>query len=173
MVSNVPGGLVPAVALLAVTPCLGGHPRREVQDQLLAREGDPEAGTTAALDAHRILAFQLQSMERYEEADLHFRKLLSAAEPRHVLGAHYQLGRSRVLGGYEAKAAVKHLRVFVESDADRTAGLPSIASGYWRLGMAYELAGNIEEARRSFEEALRRDADNKEAKKALKALPAP
>ena len=61
--------------------------------------------------ARRPLAFRLQAVECYREADEHFLVLLSDEDPEYSFGALYQLGRSRVPGEYEPPPA-RHLTCY-------------------------------------------------------------
>ena len=116
------------------------------------------------------LAYTLQSMGRYREADRHFTTFLESEEPRLALGARYQLARSRILGEYEADVAVRYLQQYIDELGPDPRGLPSESHAYWRLGLAYQQLDRIDEARRALERAVRLDDENEEARKALKQL---
>jgi Tfp pilus assembly protein PilF len=53
---------------------------------------------------------------------------------------------------------------------DPGSSLPDVTWAHWRMGMIYEHKGDVAQARRAYEAALKADPDNKEAQKALKKL---
>jgi tetratricopeptide (TPR) repeat protein len=117
------------------------------------------------------LAFLLQRLERYREADEHFARLAGGSDPYFAFNALYQRGRSRIFGEYEAEQAAQFLQRFIETCADDIRGVPSKSNAYWRLGNAYEMLERTGDARRAYERAVALDGSNDQAKKALKALP--
>lgn len=135
----------------------------EVRRTLLDQDPDDEQ---AALD----LALALIRVERFEESDPILGRLERSDDERISLSAIYQLGRSRVLGKYDVATGIEYLDRYV-AGADPPAGLPTKAQAYWRRGEGLALEGDLEAARGSLEEALRRDPDLKQAREALKALP--
>ena len=120
--------------------------------------------------SRQILAYRLQGAKRYREADAHFSRLLEESDPEISFGARYQLARSKVLGEYEQERAIELLREYIETVPD-LASLPGKSPAYWRLGMAQQQLDRMADAREAFEQALALDGSNKEAKKALRALP--
>jgi tetratricopeptide (TPR) repeat protein len=89
------------------------------------------------------------------------------ADPGH-LHATYQLGRSLLLSGGALDRAEAAFKGYLAGEP--RAGMPSRAAAHWRLGMVYEAQGRKAEARREYEEALRLEPKNKEARKSLDGL---
>lgn len=118
----------------------------------------------------QALAFSLQAKKRYVDADRHFGMLLEGDDERRAMAARYQLARSRILGEYEQQEAVEYLTDYIAKLTDEMRGLPTASHAYWRLGLAYQQLGRIEEARRSLERAVALDGENDDAKSALKSL---
>lgn len=117
-------------------------------------------------------AMALQSEQQWSEADGDF-ELLLERDPGSVrrLSALYQLGRSRVLGEFEAAAAVEYFDRFVAERPEGVAGgVPDRADALWRRGLALEQLARPAEARESYQRALREDARHSQARKALAAL---
>jgi len=121
-------------------------------------------------EARFRLGYWYQRNERYREADAQFAHLAELDDPVSAAGALYQRARSRILGKFEANLAVRQLEQFIAGRPEDANSLPSESSAYWRLGNAYEQLSNRGAAKRSYREALALDPDNKEAKKALRAL---
>lgn len=84
------------------------------------------------------------------------------------LGALYQLGRSAALSGTQLERGEAALRAYLERP--RRPELPSHVGAHWRLGQILLARGDREGARREFEEALRLDPKNVDARKALEGL---
>lgn len=118
---------------------------------------------------HLSYGFFCLGKERYRDAAEQFAAVREEAEPRYRLAALYQLGRSRVLGGFEAAEAVGLFDRYIES-ADDGLDLPSRSDAYWRQGMAYEQLGRTDDAKAAYRRALALEDGHKQAKKALRAL---
>jgi tetratricopeptide (TPR) repeat protein len=121
-------------------------------------------------DLRLRLAYWYQSHEKWHEADREFELLTAGEDPRLVLLGLYQRGRTRVLGEFEPQKAVELMAEYVEKLGEPSPTLPSASSAWWRSGNAWEQIGDTGAARRAYDTALRLDPDNKEARKALKAL---
>jgi len=117
------------------------------------------------------LALLLQRLERFRDADTQFTLLTEHSEPVYAFNALYQMGRSRVLGDYEAERAVDLFQRYIDDASDELSSVPSKSNAYWRLGDAYQLLNRSSDARQAYERALALDRNNDGAKKALKALP--
>ncbi len=132
-------------------------------DEMIGRDAED---ATARLE----LAFTLQSSGKYREADRHFGVLLEGHDARKSMMARYQLARSRVLGEYEQQKAVDYLLGYIERLTDSIRGVPSESSAFWRLGLAYEQLGRVNEARKALETAVALDRDNERARDSLQKL---
>ena len=126
----------------------------------------PDDGATRA-----NLGYWYQRETRYAEADREFGRLVEHEEPAYAMIALYQRARTRILGEYQPEKAVEFLQKFIAEAADDLPDVPSKSNAYRRLGNAYEQLDDTGQAREAYRQALALDADNKEAKKALKALP--
>lgn len=107
-----------------------------------------------------------QDTTDYIEAFAAFEEALQR-KPDHA-GALYQIGRTAVLSGVHLDRGAECLKRYLE--LDHQPGMPSKSSAHWRLGMIYEKQGHADEARAEYEEALRLDAGNAQAKESLDAL---
>ena len=137
----------------------------EAYGRVLERDAD-DAG--CRLD----LAFLLQRLERFREADRHFARLADDPDPYYALTGLYQRARSRILGAYEPEQAPKYLLSYIEKRPNARRGVPSRSNAYWRLGNAYEQLDRRDDARRAYRRALDLDGDNKSARKAFERLAA-
>ncbi|MCP3981211.1 MAG: tetratricopeptide repeat protein [bacterium] len=117
------------------------------------------------------LGYVLQRQEKYAAADRAF-GLLAENDDRDVaLRAVYQQARTRILGNYEPERAVTLLQRYVRELPEKHApALPRASAAQWRMGMAYEQQQRPGEARKAYERALALDPEDKQARKALKAL---
>jgi tetratricopeptide (TPR) repeat protein len=116
------------------------------------------------------LAFLLQRLERFREADRHFARLADDPDPYYALTGLYQRARSRILGTYEPELATQYLLSYIAKRPDEQRGVPSRSNAYWRLGNAYEQLARRDDARRAYRRALDLDRDNKSARMALEQL---
>ncbi len=119
---------------------------------------------------HATYGYLLQQDNKFEEADEQFAQLLEDDDHQIAMTALYQRGRTRVLGKYELEEAILMFESYLLKLDDDSPGLPSEAGALWRIGMAYELLGQIENARTAYKKAIKLEPDFKEAKKALKKL---
>jgi len=126
--------------------------------------GDPES--------HLMLGLGYQREGRYREAEPHFLALSKQEDLRFLLWGNYGLGSSRVLGGYDPAAAVKHLREYLVKLRDVFPKLPSSSRAYELLGRAYEQLDRPGDARAAYRRAVELDGGNKAAREALGELPA-
>ena len=79
--------------------------------------------------------------------------------------AHYQLGRAASLSGRELARGARALEEYVNGAPEP--GDPSLASGWYRLGLVYEKQGDRARAREAFERVLALDAKQDDAREAL------
>ena len=122
------------------------------------------------VQVHFRLAFELQKLERWKEADAEFEKLAQSAETRIALSARYQRARTRILGKFEQQAAIDLLTAYLAELPQDAQGLPPPAGAWRRLGNAHAQLGHTEDARKAFEKSLALD-DNEDTRKDLAALP--
>jgi Flp pilus assembly protein TadD len=112
------------------------------------------------------LVFNAQSREDWQTARSVLARILADA-PNHPY-AQYQLGRTAALAGDGLDAGKAALlayteRPFIPNDS------PSRAAAFWRLGQIHQHAGDIEQARAAWRQALELDPDFDEARMALEA----
>ncbi len=159
---------------------LDGRGATMMEAQALRKEGNLEGAATAlrgllakADDDHEArmsLAFTLQELKRYPEAEGELAKLLPVTVDQWSLAATYQIARTHILGRYEQMKAVDLLLDYIARVPENGAGLASKSMAYWRLGNAYEQLAQVAKAREAYQRAIALDAGNDEARKALKAL---
>ena len=153
-----------------------------VTAEIRERESDfagAEALWSAALkkhpgdaESHLKLGLGYQREGRYREAEPHFLALSRKKDLRFLLWGYYGLGSSKVQGGYEPRAAVKHLRKYLVKLRDVFPDLPSRSRSYELLGRAYVQLDKPGDARTAYRRAIELDGDNKAAQEALAELPA-
>ena len=80
--------------------------------------------------------------------------------------AAYQVGRVAAMSGQQLQRGEERLRAFI-ANAPKDAGSAALARGYLRLGQILQQQGRPADARSAFEQALKIDPRNEEAKKAL------
>jgi len=117
-------------------------------------------------DPHYQLGMMYQSAERYDEAFAAFEKAIEV-DPN-ATSALYQIGRTGVLAGENLDRSIAALKQYLETEPP--SGQPTLGNAHWRLGMLYELKGDLEAARNEFEAALALNPDDENAKKALEQL---
>ena len=116
------------------------------------------------------MAYLLQRLKRFREADRHFARLADDADPYYAMVGLYQRARSRLLGGYELEQAARYLLNYIGMDPDERRGVPSRSNAYWRLGNVYEQMDRLEDALRAYRRALELDGTNEPAREALERL---
>jgi tetratricopeptide (TPR) repeat protein len=83
--------------------------------------------------------------------------------------AHYQIGRAAALSGKQLDRGEQSLKLWIAKPPDDA--LTTMRSGaHYRLGMVYEKQGKRELARAAYEEAIRINPRNEDARKALEKL---
>lgn len=82
--------------------------------------------------------------------------------------AYYQIGKTGVISGENLERAIECLNIFLEQPHMKNT--PKYESAHWRLGMIYELKGDIELAKKEYKASLKIDPKMKKAKNALKKL---
>lgn len=117
-------------------------------------------------EPYYLLGIMYQTNERYDEAFAAFEQTLSV-DPG-ATNALYQIGRTGVLSGENLDRAFGALKQYLETEPPE--GQPTLANAHWRLGMLYELKGDLQKARSEFEAALELDPDDENARKSLEEL---
>jgi tetratricopeptide (TPR) repeat protein len=117
--------------------------------------------------AHLSLAAFYQSTQRWDEAFGVLDRLL-AAQPGEVRG-HYQIGRTAALSGRQLERGEQSLKLWMARPPD-DATMVTRSGAHYRLGMIYDKQGRQDLARVQYEEALRINPRNEEARKSLDRL---
>jgi tetratricopeptide (TPR) repeat protein len=127
-----------------------------------------EAASARPEDARIVmrLVLYLQELRRWPEAFEQLNQLL-ARNPS-ASSAWYQLGRNAVLANSRHADGEKALRRYISMP--RRPEEPSAAAAHWRLGMLYEQQGRKADARLEYQQALKLEPGNTEARAALKKL---
>jgi len=112
------------------------------------------------------LGMALQGLGRFTEAFLAFEKAIEL-DPDYM-DPYYQLGRTAIFSDTNLERAIECMQVYLDHEVPP--GSPGHEHAHWRLGMIYQLQGDVGSARREFEAAVKLDPDHDEAKKALKTL---
>ncbi len=108
----------------------------------------------------------MQRQRKYDQAVEVFENLLEKY-PEETL-ALYQIGRTYVFAEDSLDRAERCFKRYLEVEPRKNT--PDWAAAHWRLGMVYELKGELDLAIAELEEALRLDPENKEYQKRLKTV---
>lgn len=117
-------------------------------------------------DADYSRAQQLGEMNHNSAALAILDRLASGDTPH--LPSLYTSARLRIIGKVDVEKAVPALARYIENAGD--SAQPSISAAWWRKGNAFELLGKPADAKRCYEQSLRLDPDNSEAKESLAQL---
>jgi tetratricopeptide (TPR) repeat protein/TolB-like protein len=109
----------------------------------------------------------LDSSAEGREQTFDLLRRITAAFPE-AWEAHYQIGKLGALSGRHLDEAEAALRRYLQHEP--VGAEPGRASALWRLGMVLERKGDVPGARASYQEALRVDPQNAEARAALARL---
>jgi tetratricopeptide (TPR) repeat protein len=126
-----------------------------------AAEADPKNAAP-----HYRLGLMYQSNERYDEAFAAFERAFDV-DPEATY-ALYQIGRTGVMSGENIDRSIQALKKYLRTQPPP--GQPTLGNAHWRLGMLYELKGDLDAARKEFEAALELNPDDENAKKSLEEL---
>ncbi len=140
------------------------------------QRGDTEAAERAYVAAARVDTTDPRGWEslgalymrerRYADAVPVGERVL-ALEPDNM-SAVYQLAKAHLLSGDDLEAAERGFRAYIDSP-DRPSE-PSEAAARWRLGMVYERAGRLDDAKAEWESALALDPEFEKAAADLDTL---
>ena len=104
--------------------------------------------------------------ERFEESDLAYEAARTGERDEDYYLALYMQARMRIEGGFEPQRAIELLEEFILAEPTGEF-VPSTASALWRQGVAHELAGEPDRARRCYGLSLELDPDFDKASEAL------
>ncbi|MFN4291824.1 MAG: serine hydrolase [Permianibacter sp.] len=142
---------------------LGAAPLTEAIERLLF--GLPYRLPTR-VEADYALAQHFMHAGKAAAALALFDQLVAGAKP-HVPSL-YMSARLRILGKTELEQAIAALERYI---ALAGAGAsPPVSAAWWRKGNAHELLGKLTEARQCYEQALKLNPEDEEAKRSLAAL---
>lgn len=134
-----------------------------------AAEREYRAGVEASPDsvaAQYALGAFFQRQKRWDEAFATYDKLIQA-KPSEIV-AHFQC-RTAALSGENLDRGERELRALLD-EPPKDFSQVSVAATYLRLGNIYEKQGKAELARSAYEQAVKLNPRNDEAKKALAAM---
>lgn len=92
---------------------------------------------------------------------------LAGADQPHLLSL-YLSAKLRIVGKTDVEKALQSLTRYIELAA--ADARPSRAAAWWRKGNAYEVLGNVSDARRCYEQSLQLDPNDEDVKLALARL---
>ena len=108
-----------------------------------------------------------QRQHRWDEAFATYDRLIQAKPSEYV--AHFQYGRTAALSGKNLERGEQELRSLLDEPPKDFAAV-SVAATHLRLGNIYEKQGKTDLARSAYDQAVKLNPKNEEAKKALAAL---
>jgi len=123
--------------------------------------------TPADMRPRLALGFYYQSQGRWDEAFDTFEGMLKVDPER--WDAIYQIGKTGALSGRRLDRAEECLKRYVGHTP--SGDEPVLGGAHFRLGMVYLKKGDLEAARREYQEAVKLSPDLEDARKALASLP--
>ncbi len=119
-----------------------------------------------SLSAYYNLGIFYSNHNRYEEAFKLFDDLL-VRKPDEIK-IYYYIGRTGAVSGLKLPESEQALIKFLKHDplADKEWQV----AAHWRLGMVYEKKGDLQNAKKEYNNALKLNPDHKQTKEALKKL---
>jgi tetratricopeptide (TPR) repeat protein len=122
--------------------------------------------TTYNHQATYALGFFMQNQKRYHEAagafENGFRKYPDDT------GLLYQVGRSYIFSQDSLDKAERCFKQYLQVEPKR--GAPDWAAAHWRLGMVYELKGELQPALAEMQEAVKLSPENQDYQNRLKTI---
>jgi tetratricopeptide (TPR) repeat protein len=118
---------------------------------------------------HLALANIYAEEKQLDAADAEYEAARGGQKDEVYYRSLYGQARMRILNEFEPARAVELLDEFITGEPDGD-NVQSVAHACWRKGNALEQLGRAQDARRAYEESLRREPGLKLAEKALRAL---
>jgi tetratricopeptide (TPR) repeat protein len=118
---------------------------------------------------HVALADVYAEEKRFEAADAEYEAARQGTKNEAYYRSLYGQARMRVQNEFEPERAIELLDEFIAGEPEGD-NMPSVAHACWRKGNALEQLGRKQDARKAYEESLRRDPALKLAKKAIERL---
>lgn len=119
---------------------------------------------------HFQIAMSQVQQGKDAEAIPHFRHLVDAKDPDYRWAAQYQLARALIVSDSDVAQGIEMLKTYIAEAPDKGRNLPTKAGAYWRLGDAEEKLGNVEAAKAAYEQALKLNPEEADAKTGLERL---
>ncbi|RJP77615.1 MAG: tetratricopeptide repeat protein [Candidatus Zixiibacteriota bacterium] len=141
----------------------------EVEEQydLARREYDQAiAAYPDSIDLRIQLGYFQQRREAWDQAFATFEQIW--AEHPEEINACYQIGRTGALSGQNLDRSTECLRHYLQQQPGEDD--PPLEAAHYRLGMVYQKAGKVDQARAEYQAVLRTDPKHEGAKEALKSL---
>jgi tetratricopeptide (TPR) repeat protein len=122
--------------------------------------------TTYNHQATYTLGFFIQNQKRYHEAAQVFEEGFDKYPDD--TGLLYQVGRSYIFSGDSLDKAERCFKQYLQVEPKKSA--PDWAAAHWRLGMVFELKGEMEPALAELQEAVRLNPENADYQNRLKTI---
>lgn len=119
-------------------------------------------------DIYYNLGFMYQANKQYDEAFAAFTQAIQVNEK--LYKAYYQYARTAIFSQQNIDQAIHYMQFYLQNAENLSANDVKPSDAWWRLGMLYELKGDIITAKNSFEKALELNPNNENARKSLQAL---
>ena len=118
------------------------------------------------LQIYHYLGMIYQQKEDFQKAFEAFETVITLDST--ALYSLYQIGRTAVFSGQNLERGIECLKIYLRYEPEEDN--PSLDAAHWRLGMIYEIQGEIDLAKAEYEEAIKLNPKDKDYKKALKKL---
>lgn len=115
-----------------------------------------------------VLGAFLLSQNHFEEAFAAFQDGIQK-DPENSAG-YYQVGKAAILGKIHIQEGIVALQKYLTMPHGWHPSVPTYKWAHYRLGLLYGIAGDKDNEKAQYEEALKLDPDFKEAKKALASM---
>jgi tetratricopeptide (TPR) repeat protein len=117
-------------------------------------------------DPWHALGIMHQNNKEWDQAFEAFEKAI-ATDPKSY-GSLYQIGRTGVFSEQNTDRSIEALRQYLAIEPAE--GQPTWANARWRLGLLYEIKGDVAAARAEYDAALELNPDDENVQKELKRL---
>jgi cytochrome c-type biogenesis protein CcmH/NrfG len=124
------------------------------------------AADPASADPYYAMGMMYQTNREWDKAFIAFETAVKV-DPT-ATEALYQIGRTGVFSEQETDKAIAALQKYITLEPEE--GQPTVANARWRLGLLYEIKGDVAAARAEYNAALLLNPDDENVSKELERL---